>query len=393
MRISFLTRSLRGGGAERQVGVLAAAMHAQGHDVAIVPFYAPGPDDAPPAGVRVRAAGKRGRWDVLPFLLRLIRILRSERPDILHSYLPVANLLAALLRPLLPRTRIVWGMRASTMELKSYDWLSRLSFAAERRLAGSADLIIANADAVRYDAAARGYPVERIRVVPNGIDVAQFTPDPEGGAALRRSCGIAADAIVIGVVGRLDPMKDHETFFRALALLTARHADLRAILVGEGSAGWSTRLRARAAECGVADRLAWTGWRQDMRSIYGAMDVLCLPSAFGEGFPNVVGEAMACAVPCVVTDVGDAAAVVGGTGRAAPPRDAAALAAALETLIALPRVERRALGAAARARIIAEYDVARLVTRTVAALEATAGPVSGRLGDASSRRAGDTTTR
>lgn len=373
MKIAFLTRSLRGGGAERQAGVLAAGLSAEGHDVVIVPFYAPEPRDDLPAGVRVLAAGKRSRWDFAGFLMRLIRILRAERPDVLHSYLPAANLLAALLRPALPRTRIVWGLRASDMEMGNYDWLSRLNLALERRLAGTADLMIANAAAVMRDAARRGFPVERIRVVPNGIDVARFAPDPAAGAALRRSCGVAGDDMLIGVVGRLDPMKDHETFFQALAALAPRRANLRALIVGEGSQGWRNRLRAHAAESGLSDRLIWLGWRKDMTPVYCALDVLCLPSAYGEGFPNVVAEAMACGVPCVVTDVGDAKALVGDCGQVAPARDAPALASAVEAVVALSREERRALGARARARIVAEYDVARLVTRTVAALEATMG--------------------
>ncbi len=370
MKIAFLTRSLRGGGAERQVGVLAAGMSAEGHDVAVIPFYAPATHDDVPAGVRVLPAGKRGRWDVAWFVLRLVCILRRERPEILHSYLPAANLLAALLRAVLPHTRIVWGLRASDMEMGNYDWLSRLNLALEGRLAGAADLIIANAGAVMRDAARRGFPVERIRVIPNGIDVARFAPDPAAGAALRRSCGIADGGFVVGVVGRLDPMKDHETFLQALAALAPRRADLRAIVVGEGSPEWSARLRARAAALGLADRATWLGWRTDMASVYCALDVLCLPSAYGEGFSNVVAEAMACGVPCVVTDVGDAAMLVGDCGRVVPPRDPSALASALEALIALKRDERRDLGARARARIASEYGVARLVARTTAALEA-----------------------
>jgi glycosyltransferase involved in cell wall biosynthesis len=368
VKILLLTRSLKGGGAERQASVLAGGLAAAGHAVAIVPFYAPGADDRPPPGVRALSPAKRGRWDIVPFALRLIAILRAERPDVLHAYLPVANLLAALLRPFLPRTKLVWGLRASTMELEHYDWLSRLSFAVERRLAGCADLMIANAASVERDAVGRGYPAERIRVVPNGIDVARFAPDPARAAQWRSRWRIAADDRVIGVVGRLDPMKDHDTFFEALARMAPRHTDLKAVIVGEGAGAWRDRLKQRAAACGIADRLVWLGWQQDMAAIYGAFDLLCLPSAYGEGFPNVVGEAMACAVPCVVTDVGDAAGIVAGNGRAVPPRDPVALADALEALLALGREERAALGIAARRRIVENFDVDRLVTRTVAAL-------------------------
>jgi glycosyltransferase involved in cell wall biosynthesis len=372
VKIAFLTRSLRGGGAERQVGVLAAALTSAGHDVVVVPFYAPGRDDPPALGMRVLAADKGGRWDIVPFLRRLVSILRAERPDVLHAYLPVANLLAVLLRPLLPDTKIVWGLRASIMELENYDWLSRISFAIERRLVGGADLMIANALAVRRDAVRRGYPAGRIEVVPNGIDVARFAPVPARGLALRRSWGVADDAVLVGMVGRLDPMKDHDTFFQALARVAVKCPHIRAVVVGEGTSDWCDHLRARAAACGMADRVVWTGWQADMTAIYSALDMLCLSSAYGEGFPNVVGEAMACAVPCVVTDIGDAAAIVAGNGRAVPARDPIALAAALEALAVLPQDERRALGAAARQRIAAEFGVDRLVARTLDALKSVA---------------------
>ncbi len=369
MKIVFLSRSFSAGGAERQVRTLAVALAARGHDVTLVVFYSSDGGDERLPGVRVVSAGKRDRWDVVGFLVRLVSILREERPDCLHSYLPMANTIAALLRPFLPRTRLVFGLRASNMERDRYGWLERLAYGLERWLARSADLLIANAEVVRQHAIACGYPAERIRLVQNGIDTEVFAPNPAEGQALRAFWQIPEGAFVIGVVGRLDVMKDHVTFLTALAELRHGHGTVRAVLVGNGAANARARLRADAARLGVSDLIVWAGERHDMRAVYSALDLLCLSSAFGEGFPNVVAEAMACAIPCVATNVGDVVEIVGDTGSIVPPGDPEALGLAMAELAEMPRAVRSALGQAARARIVANFGIEKLCNDTLAVLD------------------------
>ena len=128
--ILFLVRSLDRGGAERQLIVLAKGLASRGHAVSVAVFYGGGvyENELAEAGIRVINLGKTGRWNILLFLNRLMRLLRKERPTVLHSYLGVPNILAAALKPLLPGTRIVWGVRASNVDLSHYDWLLRLAY-------------------------------------------------------------------------------------------------------------------------------------------------------------------------------------------------------------------------------------------------------------------------
>jgi glycosyltransferase involved in cell wall biosynthesis len=363
MKIVFLSRAIRAGGAERQLNILACELAVRGHDIAILTFYAPTADVLVPPAVRLISAGKRGRWDAVSFFIRIVRVLRHERPDVLHAYLPTANAIAALIHPLLPACKLVFGVRSSKVLTNQYDWLEQGMYALERLLSSRADLVIANSHAGARNVIERGFPAERVRVVVNGIDTNLFRPDRSAGSVRRAQWGVAPGETVIGVVGRLDPMKDHETFLTAFASLVRRGAAYRAVFVGAGPL--EPVLRQRAAQLDVADRIVWAGQQDEMMAIYNAFDILCLPSAFGEGVSNALAEAMACEVPCVATNVGDSAMVVGACGRIVAPRHPAMLADALAEIAALPASARQRLGAEARIRIKNEYGLQALVNRTV----------------------------
>ncbi|HEX6980165.1 MAG TPA: glycosyltransferase [Alphaproteobacteria bacterium] len=367
MKVAFLCRGLTGGGAERQMLLLARGLAQRGIKVILAAFYVPQDAQIPP-GVRVLPIRKGGRWDLVAFPLRLAAALRRERPDVVHAYLPAANCLAAVLKPIVAPARIVFGVRASEVDLSRYDWLHRLTYRLERALAFLADLIIVNSEAGRRHCVTVGLPQERMVVIRNGIDLAEFRRDPAAGRRLRVEWGVPPDAMLLGVVARLDPMKGHEIFLRAFASVALKNANLRTVIVGGDPTGVRARLATLSSELGVADRVVWAGARTDMAAVYSALDGLCLPSIYGEGTPNVVGEAMACEVPCIVTDVGDTAAMVGDTGWIAPPGNVSALADAIDALVASSEVERRRHGTAARQRVAVSYSLERLIDETAAAL-------------------------
>ncbi len=367
MKIVFLIRSLDVGGAETQLVFLAKGLRAAGHAVVVAEFYAGGRLEQPlrEAAVPLRALGKRGRWDVIGFLARLIAMVKAERPDVVHSYLVGPNVLMAILKPLFPRVKLVWGVRASNMELRRYDWLARITFSASCRLARFADLIIANSNAGKDYHVAQGYPAKRVAVIVNGIDVARFRPDIGARERVRREWGVATGQKLIGLVGRFDPMKDHPNFLRAAVAVARARANTRFVCVGDGDENYRRELRALALELGLADRMQWHGARDDMPAVYNALDILVSASSFGEGFSNAVAEAMACCIPCVVTDVGDSARIVAGTGAIVPPNDAEALANGC--LVMLDRLA-QAPGIAARERVASLFDADALVRNTIAAL-------------------------
>ncbi len=364
--VTFLVRSLGVGGAESQLVLLAAGLARAGHRVLVVTFYDRGPLGAnlEAAGVPVVALGKRGRWDVFGFYLRLVRALRGERPEVLHPYLPVPNLLALTMRPWLPGVRIVWGIRWGRVRLSRYDWLTRLTFRVSPFLSRFADVLVVNSVGGSAYHQRLGCPADRMVVVQNGIDTERFRPRPEARARIRSEWGIEDGEVLVGLIGRLDPTKDHQTFLEAARRFAAQHDEIRFVCVGGGTPGYSAELRALAQAQGLAGRCVWAGERADMPEVYSALDIATMTSV-GEGFPNVVGEAMACGVACAVTDVGDASTIVGETGEVVPVRDAAALAAAWERLLARrPPWPAEAL----RRRIIEEFGVDRLIARSEEAL-------------------------
>lgn len=379
IKVVFLLRSLNYGGAERQLAALAKGIDRQRFAVWVLSFYGGGALQAEleAAGVAVISLEKQGRWDTLPFFIRLLRAVRALQPDVLHGYLATPNLLLVLLKPFLPRsTRLVFGIRASIADLEKYDWLARLVYRLERLASPFADRIIVNSEAGGRFHRQRGLPAGKITVIPNGIDTQVYAPDREAGRRLRAAWGLPASAFLIGMIGRLEPVKDHPTFLRAAARLAAQYPEARFIIVGEGRQAYRQELEALAVSLGLEERLLWSPARGDIRAVYNALD-LCCSSSYSEGFSNVIGEAMACGVPCVATDVGDSSLIIGESGRVVPPRDPAALAAAFEEMARLPLARRARLGEEARQRVIAQFSLEKMVAHSEAAFERLAGGENG----------------
>lgn len=376
MKVLFLARALGPGGAERQMALLAAGLRRRGHEVTVATFYPGGifQEYVVDAGVGHVSLDKKGRWDVVRFAGRLRGLLKELRPQALYSFLPTANILAALLGRYPGRPRIVWGVRVSEMDLGHYGWAEKLSYAIERRLAPAADLLVFNSESGRCGALADRLAAERCMVIPNGIDTGRFAPDGAARRRLRLAWGIRDGETVIGMIGRFDPMKDHATFFRAARLLANTRPDMRIVLAGIGTEAGNPRLDGLLRDCEMADRTIRLGEQRDMHAIMAALDILCLSSAFGEGFPNVLGEAMATGTPCVATDVGDARLIVGDAGEIAPPHDGAALARAADTLLTRLAQSPEAVRRRARERIVTNFSLERMVERSEHAL---AGLVDG----------------
>ena len=368
VNLVFLIRNLGIGGAERQLVALATNLDRNKFDVTVLTLYGVGEflKDLTRAGVRTVSLNKKGRWDLSSITRHLMRVIRELKPDILHSYLPGQNLLAVMAKAALPGTRIVWGVRHSNLNDCQRDWLSRVNCRAEIWLSRFPDLIIFNSVAGHNYHLAAGFAGKRMVVIPNGIDTDRFAPDPEEGLRCRATWGVHSSSLAIGIVGRLDRIKDHETFLRAAAIFSRSRADTRFICVGSGPDEYLRELRQLAAVLGLSDKMIWLGSLKEMPSAYNALDICC-SSSFGEGLSNAIAEAMACGVPCVVTDVGDSALVVGDTGVVVPRRNPEMLAAGLTTL-ADRMTQNPALGGVARMRIESRFSMSALISKTSEAL-------------------------
>lgn len=372
IRLLLIIRSLNQGGAERQLVELVRGLDKSRFAVTVATFYDGGklrPELERFERVKVCSLHKKGRWDILPFLFRLERLVLQLRPHIIYASMGVSNELG-LLAGRTVGARVAWGLRASNVDFSRYGWASQWSFRVGAWLSRFADLIIANSYAGKQHQIAQGYHGKRMIVIPNGIDTGRFYPDREGGRRLREEWRIEDGRALIGLVGRLDPMKDHPTFLRAATLLRKERPHVRFVCVGDGPEAYSRELAALAEALDLSEHLIWAGARSgsDMPSVYSALDIACSSSSDGEGTSNAIAEAMACEVPCVVTCVGDAARLVGKSEQIVPPRNPAALSAALQRLLDLPCEQRAAIGKEAREHIVKEYSVTLLASRTESAL-------------------------
>jgi len=361
IKLAFLTRSLDCGGAQRQLITLAKALDRNRFDITVICFYSgeAWQEDLETSGVRFISLEKKGRWDLIGFVFRLIRELRLLRPDILHSYLDVANLLAVFVK-LFVRTRVVWGIRAAEIDMHQYDWLRRLVSKLEAVCWPLAHLIIVNSQAAADHCLSRGFEPAKLVMIPNGINSAVFKPDREAGKRLRADWRIPEHTRLVGTIGRLDPAKDLPVFLEAAALVTRFRNDVRFVCVGDGPASYALKLKKLTAGLSIEDKVLWQGARENVTSVYNALDVFC-SSSRSESFPNAVAEAMACGVPCVVTDAGASGHIVGECGIVVPPGNAQALARGLISSLETVRDE---VDWKARTRILENFNVHGLAKRT-----------------------------
>jgi glycosyltransferase involved in cell wall biosynthesis len=352
-KIVYVTAGLRGGGAEAMLTRLATAKPGIADEIIVVSLL---PAEAHvarlrAAGVTVVELGFERIGGAAVGLLRLAKLIADSKPDIVQGWMyhgDLAALLALVMSGRRKHTILVWSIRCSDMDLRRYRPGLRLAVRACTLLSRWPDLVTANSAAGLQFHLGLGYRPRRAEVVANGIDVDEFKPDADARRAVRAELGLTEAAIVLAHVARVDPMKDHATFLTAMRELP----DLSALLVGAGT-----------QELPAGDNLVRLGRRQDVARLLAAADFVVSSSRFGEGFSNALAEGMACGLPAVTTNVGDAKQIVGDTGLVVPPGDPAALAAALRALAAEPPAARAARGARARARIIENFSLAEAVRR------------------------------
>lgn len=317
------------------------------------------------AGVAVHALGMpRGRLTLDGFLA-LRRLLARERPDAVQTWMYHADLIGGLAARLAGVRALAWGIRNSGAHLQRSSRSARLVLKLCALLSGrlpAAIVCAARDSAVRHRQ--YGYRPDRLVVIANGYDLSRYQPDAAAGRRMRELWQIAEGTPLVGCVARWDPLKDHANLLGAVAALArgGRDRGLQCVLVGRGMSPGNADLMALIDNLGLRGRILLAGPSDDVPAVMNALDLHVLSSC-AEGFPNVVAEAMACGTPCVVTNVGDAAHIVGATAPVVPPEQPEALAqgmaAALDDIAARGR---EAVGAPGRARVLAEFDLAHMVT-------------------------------
>jgi glycosyltransferase involved in cell wall biosynthesis len=313
------------------------------------------------AGVEVASLSLTGAPGAPFALMRLIRMLREDTPDVLMTWLYHADFLGTLAKLLGPRTNLVWNIRCADMDLSKYGYASRTLPHVLARLSRLPAVVVANSHAGRQIHERYGYGPRRWEILPNGFDTQTFRPDPVQRSKTRAALGVDQGAPVVGLFARFDPMKDHATFLSAADLVAKARPDVLFLLAGRGtdSAAFNRLIGDRGE---LRARLILLGERRDIPELMTATDI-AVCSSLTEGFPNTIGEAMASDVPCVSTEVGDAASLIGDTGGLVPKAEPVALAQKLEEFLEMAPQARAALGAAARRRIEEKFSLQAVVGR------------------------------
>jgi glycosyltransferase involved in cell wall biosynthesis len=290
----------------------------------------------------------------------LASVCREFQPDVVVGWMYHGIALAAALRVAgCTRAPVVWNIRCTLDGRRTWSRSTNVLLSGLARTSRWASSIVYNSQRGLEQHVAFGFAEGRHRVIPNGLDLQALAADAGARADVRAELGIPPSAVVVGHVGRFDPMKGHAAFLQAIARVDV-HRELHVVMAGRHVTAGNPALQGPARAAAERAKIHMLGERRDVPRVMNAFDVLCMSSNSNEGFPNVVAEAMACQVPCVVTRAGDAEAIVGPTGRVVEIGDLPALAEALRDLISLKPAERSVLGIAARARVVERFSVERM---------------------------------
>lgn len=306
------------------------------------------------AGIGVYALEMEHTWSAPREMVKLLAMIRRLEPDLIQGWMYHGNLAASVACAIARvRPKLIWSIRTALNDLSVHKRRTQAVIRLGAAASGNPHAIVYNSAAGRQHHELMGYKAANGLVIPNGFDLNKWKPDAIVRERVRDRLGIPATATVVGFVGRFNPVKDIPNFYTALRLSMERNRELHCIVLGR-----HTDARNPEVACYIRhlppQRVHFLGQQKDPENIIPSFDFLCL-SSVAEGFPNVVGETMACGIPCVVTDVGDAALVVGETGMIVPARNSEALSQAIDRMTAFPSQEREALGRAARVRISEKY--------------------------------------
>lgn len=367
MKILHVITALNVGGAETMLARLVDHDRRQGGTVqpCVLSLMPPGA-----AGSRIRASGvplehcgMTSALDLLPGLARLRRAIRRENPAIIMAWMYHAHLasrLATWLRP--ANVPVIWNVRHSIADLSQEKPVMRAVVRTAALFSSWPRMIIYNSQAAAAQHQRLGFDAGRTMVIPNGFDCDLFRPRAEARGQLVRDLGIAPGALIVGMAARNHPMKDAANLVEAVLRARQASVDVHLLLTGEGMDSPEGRL-AQLLAAMPADRLTLRSHDRALSDLLPGLDMLVLPSAWGEGFPNILGEAMACGVPCIATDVGDSLWILGESGMVVPPRNPAKLADAIMTMDRLGGDGRREMGELARMRVQQEFSIGQIAAR------------------------------
>ena len=362
LRIVFLITGLHGGGAETMLFHMLRLMDRERFEPVVISLMDRGKfgDLIEKMGIAVHTVGLRPGQVTPAAAYRIVKLLRAARPDVIQGWMYHANL-AAQLANFFVRVPVCWCIQSSFLSFAAEKPLTRLAIRLTARMSRRVAKVVFVSHVSRTQHEQLGFAAERGCVIPNGVDPALFQPSAEARRSVREELGLSPDALLVGLICRYHQQKDHPTFLRAAAILAKKWPDVRFVLVGSKVDRSNETLAELVRTLDLGSRIHLLGERNDMPRLTAALDIATSSSSYGEALALALAEAMACEVPCVVTDVGDSALLVSETGVIVPPSNPEALADGLARLLAAGPERRRELGKAARARAEEGYSIPNII--------------------------------
>lgn len=313
-------------------------------------------------GVNVTSLNIHRRAPTPPDLWRLVRYLKTEQPDVVQTWMYHADLLGGVAARAAGIQNVVWNIRNGTLDRRR----SKVSTRISAYLSGKVSRwiprrIICCSESARMAHSRYGYDERKIVVINNGVDTRRFVPRSEVRGDVARELGLAENKSFVGVFGRFDPQKDHEMLIRAAAIAANCGVDAEYVMCGKGIDSTNEELMQILRKYDMESKFHLLGIRHDMPRLTSAMDICCSSSGYGEGFSNVIAEAMSCGVPCVATDIGEARTVIGNTGRICDAGDSEAFASLICDLLTMDSKHRKRLGREARERVVSGYSLEKMI--------------------------------
>ena len=362
LKITHIITGLNTGGAEWMLYKLISGIDKQQFDCQIISLTTLGTmgEKFKALGVNVISLGmKNARPDPIGFY-RLIRLLKQQSPDLVQTWLYHADLLGGLAAKL-TGIAVVWNIRHSNLDTKLNKrhtlWTVKLCAKFSPHIPKA---ILCNSQRAIQIHQQVGYKKSLFYFIGNGFDLEQYQPNPSAKISLCHQLGLTKAAKIVGLVARFDSQKNHQGFIKAAEHIIKQRNDVYFALIGKGVDESNSQLMQWIRQTDNEEHFFLFGERSDIARLTAGFTVAC-SSSFGEGFPNSIGEAMACGVPCVVTDVGDCAYLVGDAGSVVPVDDNHAFSQAILKILELPPQEYQQLSQRARQRIQHNFSITKII--------------------------------
>lgn len=366
IKIAHIITGLNTGGAEMMLYKLLVNMDKNAYCSVVVSLGDKGTigQQIESLGISVYTLKLTGASKVVSAIMRLSKIIKKESPDIVQGWMYHGNFISVLIKFFIKANiLLLWNIRYSLYDIALEKLNTRFIIKLCAVLSSIPDATIYNSKIATVQHQKSGYSLSRHRVIPNGFDSQIFQPSAAFRQAIRLELNIGAEEIVVGHVARFHPMKGHDILFDAIQLLYNKYPRVHYVLSGRGVCCSTEEFRQFLSRFPVSNRIHLLGERQDIPALTSSFDLAVSSSSWGEGFSNTVGEAMSSGVPCIVTDVGDSAWIVGEGGMVVPPSQPGALAAAIEKGILLDSNQRKTLGAKGRSRIEKHFSIREIVNQ------------------------------